>query len=144
MMALAVTLLGIFASDYPVVAEKSLFLRERMVNLRIAPYLASKLVVYGGLAMLSSLLLLIIVSFGVRLPTQGVMTWGPLELFISLSLTAIAGVTIGLVLSSIGRQVNAVTYAVLGVLFLQIPFPGVLFKITGALHPRSMPTVTRW
>jgi hypothetical protein len=115
-----------------------------MVNLRIAPYLASKLVVYGGLAMISCLLLLIIVSFGVRLPSQGVITWGPLELFVSLSLTAIAGVTIGLLLSSLGRQVNAVTYAVLGVLFIQILFPGVLFKMTGALQPLSMLTVTRW
>src|SRR5260221_14662374 len=102
-----------------------------MVNLRIVPYLASKVVIYGGLAMLSSLLLLIIVSFGVRLPSQGVMTWRPLELFISLSLTAIAGATIGLVLSSIGRQGNAVTYAVLVALFLQTLVPGVLFTKTG-------------
>ncbi len=144
MMSLAVTLLGIFASAYTIVEEKSLFLRERMVNLRIAPYLTSKVVVYVGFAMISCILLLIIVSLGVQLPDKGVLTWGPLELFITLALTVLAGVSIGLLLSALVRQVNAVTYAVLAVLFIQILFPGVLFKMEGALEPLSKITITRW
>jgi ABC transport system ATP-binding/permease protein len=144
MMALSVTLLGIFASAYTIVEEKSLFMRERMVNLRIAPYLGSKVVVYGGLAMLSCVLLLATVWTGVVLPGQGLITWGPLEMFITLALTALAGVSIGLVLSAMSRQVNAVTYLVLAVLFVQILFPGVLFKMDGALEPLSRITITRW
>jgi hypothetical protein len=144
MMSLSVTLLGVFASAYTIVVEKSLYLRERMVNLRVGPYLASKVLVYGGLSVLSAALLLIIVGLGVRLPDQGVTMWGPLELFISLALTALAGVSIGLLLSAINRQVNAVTYLMLGVLFIQILFPGVLFAMTGALEPLSRLTITRW
>jgi ABC-type multidrug transport system ATPase subunit/pSer/pThr/pTyr-binding forkhead associated (FHA) protein len=144
MMSLAVALLGIFASAYTIVEEKSLFLRERMVNLRIPPYLTSKVVVYAGFAMLSCILLLIIVSLGVQLPAKGLLTWGPLEMFITLALTAIAGISIGLLLSAFVRQTNAVTYAVLGVLFVQILFPGVLFKMEGALEPLSKITITRW
>jgi ABC-type multidrug transport system ATPase subunit len=144
MMSLAVTLLGVFASAYTIVVEKSLFLRERMVNLRIAPYLASKVIVYGGLAVLSAALLLIIIALGVQLPEHGVFTWGPLELFITLALTAFTGVSIGLLLSALNRQVNAVTYLMLGVLFIQILFPGVLFKMEGALEPLSRLTITRW
>ncbi len=144
MASLAVTLFGIFASAYTIVAEKSLFLRERMVNLRIAPYLASKVIVYSVLAMISSFLLLITLSIGVRLPDQGLITWGPLELFITMTLTAIAGVSVGILLSALNRQVNAVTYAVLALLFVQILFPGVLFKMDGALEPISRLTITRW
>lgn len=144
MMSLAVTLLGIFASAYTIVEEKSLFLRERMVNLRIPPYLTSKVVVYAGFAMLSCILLLIIVALGVQLPDKGVITWGPLEMFITLALTAVAGVSIGLLLSAFVRQTSAVTYAVLGVLFIQILFPGVLFKMEGPLEPLSKVTITRW
>jgi hypothetical protein len=144
MMSLAVTLLGIFAAAYTIVEERSLFLRERMVNLRIGPYLISKVVVYGGFALISCLLLLVTVFLGVQLPGQGLITWGPLELFITLALTAIAGVSIGLLLSALVRQVNAVTYAVLGVLFIQILFPGVLFEMKGPLEPLSRITITRW
>jgi len=144
MMSLAVTLFGIFAAAYTIVTEKSLFLRERMVNLRIAPYLVSKAVVYGALAIFSCLLLLITFSLGVRLPDKGVLMWGPLEIFITIALTAFAGVSIGILLSAISKQVNAVTYAVLGILFVQILFPGVLFDMKGPLEVLSRMTVTRW
>jgi ABC-type multidrug transport system ATPase subunit len=145
MTSLAVVLLGLFTAAYTIVEEKSLFLRERMVNLRIPPYLTSKVVVYGGLALVSSLLFMITLSFGVRLPAQGIFLWGPLELFITLLLTAIAGISIGLLLSAVTNQVNAVTYLVLAVLFVQILFPGVLFKMEGPiLDPLSRLTITRW
>ncbi len=145
MMSLSVTLLGIFASAYTIVEERSLFLRERMVNLRIPPYLLSKVAVYGGFSLISCILLLVTVALGVQLPAKGVLLpWGPLEMFITLALTAIAGVSIGLLLSALVKQVNAVTYAVLAVLFIQILFPGVLFKMEGALEPLSKVTITRW
>ena len=65
-------------------------------------------------------------------------------MFITLALTAIAGVSIGLLLSALVKQVNAVTYAVLAILFIQILFPGVLFKMEGPLEPLSRITITRW
>jgi ABC transport system ATP-binding/permease protein len=145
MISLAVVLLGLFTSAYTIVEERSLFMRERMVNLRIPPYLSSKVVVYGGLALVSSILFMLALSVGVRLPDQGIITWGPLEVFITLLLTSLAGISIGLLLSATSTQTNAVTYAVLGVLFIQILFPGVLFKMDGPiLEPLSRLTVTRW
>ncbi|MCE7946431.1 MAG: ATP-binding cassette domain-containing protein [Chloroflexi bacterium CFX4] len=143
-LALAVALFGVFASAYVIVVEKSLFLRERMVNLRITAYLASKFSVYGVLAVLSCVVALLLFSLGVMLPTQGILMNGFLELLITMALTALAGVSIGLLISALNRQVNAVTYLVLAVLFMQILFPGVLFKMDGALEPISRLTVTRW
>jgi ABC transport system ATP-binding/permease protein len=144
MLALTIALFGIFASAYTIVTEKSLFLRERMVNLRRAPYLASKMIVYTGLALLSCVLLVVALLPGVRLPEQGLLLWGPLELLISMGLTAAAGVSLGILLSAMNRQTNAVTYAVLAMIFVQILFPGVLFKMEGALEPISRLTITRW
>jgi len=144
MTSLAVVLLGIFSAAYTIVEEKSLFLRERMVNLRLMPYLLSKLVVYGGFSLISCILLLIAISFGVRLPDHGVITWAPLELFITLALTSLAGVSLGLLISAVTGKIDAATYAVLGVLFIQILFPGVLFNMDGALKPLSQLTITRW
>jgi ABC-type multidrug transport system ATPase subunit len=145
MMSLAVVLLGLFTSAYTVVEERSLFMRERMVNLRIPPYLGSKIAVYGGLALFSSILFMLMLSVGVRLPDRGVFLWGPLEIFVTLLLTSLAGISIGLLLSAVANQVNAVTYAVLGVLFVQILFAGVLFEMKGPiLEPLSRLTITRW
>ncbi len=144
MLSLSVALLGIFAAAYTIVEEKSLFLRERMANLRIPPYLASKVAVYGGFTLFSCLLALAALALGVRLPAEGLILWGPLELFITLALTALAGVSIGLLISALNREVNAVTYVVLAVLFVQILFPGVIFQMDGVLEIPSRATITRW
>ncbi|PJF31419.1 MAG: hypothetical protein CUN51_03550 [Candidatus Thermofonsia Clade 1 bacterium] len=143
-LALAVALFGVFASAYVIVVEKSLFLRERMVNLRITAYLASKFLVYGTLAVISCVLALALFALGVELPSQGILMNGFVELLITMALTALAGVSIGLLISALNRQINAVTYLVLAVLFVQILFPGVLFKMEGALEPISRLTMTRW
>jgi ABC-type multidrug transport system ATPase subunit/ABC-type multidrug transport system permease subunit len=145
MLALAVTLLGVFASAYTIVAERNIFLRERMVNLRISAYLLSKIVVYGGLAVFSCVLLLVVLSFGVDYPPQGVLLpFGALELFVTLALTALAGVTMGLAISAFSRNLNGVTYVVLAVLFIQILFAGVLFNLGGLAEIPSRLTPTRW
>jgi len=144
MLALSVALLGIFAAAYTIVEEKTLFLRERMTNLRIPPYLTSKVVVYGIFSLFSCVLAMVTLSLGVVLPEQGLIMWGPLEIFITLALTSLAGVTIGLLISALNRQVNAVTYLVLAVLFIQILLPGVLFPMEGALEVPSRLTITRW
>jgi ABC transport system ATP-binding/permease protein len=144
MASLSVVLLGLFTAAYTIVEERSLFLRERMVNLRIAPYIASKLLVYGGLSLVASLLFLIVLGIGVQLPAQGLFLPAPLELFITLALTALAGVSLGLLISVLTDKIDAATYAVLAVLLVQILFPGVLFKMDGVLKPLSQATLTRW
>lgn len=144
MAALAVTLLGIFASAYTIVEERAMFMRERMVNLRVLPYVISKAVVYSGLSIIACALFLAALSVGVRLPERGIILPGVIELFITLALTAIAGVSIGIFLSAISNQINGVTYLVLGVLFVQILFPGVLFEMQGGMKTVSQFTITRW
>lgn len=144
MTSLSVVLLGLFTAAYTIVEERSLFLRERMVNLRIAPYIASKLLVYGGLSLVASLLFLIVLGIGVQLPAQGMFLPAPIELFITLALTALSGVSLGLLISTLTDKIDAATYAVLAVLLVQILFPGVLFKMDGVLKPLSQITITRW
>ncbi len=65
MLSLSVALLGMFATAYTIVEEKSLFLRERMSNLRVGPYVLSKVLVYGAFALVSCLLALLTLAIGV-------------------------------------------------------------------------------
>jgi hypothetical protein len=59
-------------------------------------------------------------------------------------LGALAAIMLGLFLSSIAPNSNTVAYLILGVLFLQILFAGVLFELPGVSSNLSKITLTRW
>jgi len=143
-LALASVLLGLFASVYEIVKEWSVYQRERMVSLRIIPYLASKLVVLGAFAFIQCFLLMLVVSFKVKFPMAGVLLPGPLEIYITLVLGTMAAIMLGLLISALVPNTNAVIYIVFLVLFFQLIFAGVLFDLPGITKPLSSFTFTRW
>lgn len=143
MLALAANLLGVFAASYEIVKEGPIYQRERMVNLKIWPYLLSKLFVLGLFGALQSLLLLWVIGFGLEYPTQGVLLEPRLEMFITLFLATLASICLGLLISAAVNSRNAVIYIILLVLFLQILFAGALFKLERA-EALSYFTTTRW
>jgi hypothetical protein len=144
MTALSVVLLGLFGAAYEVVKERAVYRRERMVNLRIGPYLLSKFVVLLGFAFIQCALLLGVLFLFVDLPTQGILMSGPLELYVTLVLTAAASILLGLFVSSITPSANAVIYLVLLAVFSQILLTGTIFKLPGPAKPVSYLMVTRW
>jgi len=144
MLSLAAILLGLFGSVYEIVKEWSVYQRERMVSLRILPYLGSKLAVLGGFALIQCLLLLLVVSIRVALPGRGVLLPGPLEMYITLVLGTVAAVTLGLLISALVPNRDAVIYLVFLVLFFQMIFSGVMFDLPGFTDKLSVFTFTRW
>ena len=145
-MSLASVLLGLFASAYEAVKERSIYERERMVFLGILPYLGSKVVLLSGFAAIQSLLFLLIIGRKLEFPPQGTFLFIPavLEIYITILLAAIAAIMLGQFLSSIAPNANAVVYMILGVLFVQILFAGVIFDIPGVANYVSKVTLTRW
>lgn len=144
MLALAANLLGMFAAAYEIVKEEPIYRRERMVNLQIGPYLASKLLVLGGFALVQCLLLLLIMRLKVQYPEKGLLLPAPAEMYITLFLAALAGSALGLLISSAVRSSGAVIYVVLLILFVQIIFAGAIFELPAAAKPISYMTATRW
>jgi len=144
MLSLAAVLLGLFAAAYEVVKERSIYLRERMVTLRLLPYLASKVTVLGTFALLQCLLLLFVTSWKVQLPKEGVFLPAPLEMYVTLVLGAIAAIMMGLLISALVPNTNTVIYVVLLLLFFQIIFAGVIFELPGVAGKLSTLTLTRW
>ncbi|MEM8857451.1 MAG: FHA domain-containing protein [Chloroflexota bacterium] len=144
MLALAAGLLGLFAGAYEIVKESAIYRRERLVNLRIMPYLSSKLVVLFAFAVLQCLLLLIVVAIRVDYPSAGVLMYAPFEMYITLVLATLASLCLGLFISSIVRSSNTVIYAILVIVFLQIMFSGAIFKLPAASEFISWATTTRW
>jgi len=143
-MALASVLLGMFASVYEVVKEWSVYQRERMVTLRIVPYIASKVVVLGIFALVQCLLLMLVIGLKVDFPTEGVFLPALAEIYVTLVLATVASILMGLLISAIVPNSNTVIYFVFLVLFFQLIFAGVMFDLPRVSYNFSGLTLTRW
>ena len=144
MMALAATLLGLFGAAYEIVKEAPIYRRERMVNLRIPPYLASKVVILLGFGLIQCALLLLVMRLRVAFPGDGVVLPAALEMYVTLVLATLASIALGLLVSAVVRSQGTVIYIILVVLFMQIIFAGAIFEIPAAARPLSYLTTTRW
>ncbi len=144
MIALAGVLLGLFAAAYEIVKESSIFQRERMVTLKLWPYLLSKVVVLSAFAVVQGFLLLLVVGLKVRFPAEGVLLPAVIEMYVSVVLGILVAILMGLFISAIAPNSNTVIYIVLLVLFYQIIFAGVIFELGGVAGQLSQATLTRW
>jgi ABC-type multidrug transport system ATPase subunit/ABC-type multidrug transport system permease subunit len=97
LMNIAAIWFGCSNAAREVVAEWAVFSRERMVGLRLAAYLISKLGLLGLIGATQCVLLLLIVRYGCPIEAP----WPPL--LFCLFLSAFVGTSIGLLISSLAR-----------------------------------------
>ena len=124
MVAATATWFGAINAARELVKELPIYLRERMAGLRLAPYLLSKLAVLTALCVIQTTVLLAIVSLRVELPRSGAMTWGPLELWVTLNLAAFAALGLGLLISASVSNANRAQSLVPIALIPQLIFIG--------------------
>jgi ABC-type transport system involved in multi-copper enzyme maturation permease subunit len=89
-------------------------------------------------------LLLLVLGLGLIFPGTGAILWAPPEYYVTLVLTGLASVALGLCLSALASSRDMVIYLVLIVVFLQIVFSGAIFELSPAARPLSWLTITRW
>ena len=144
-MGLEAVLTGLFVPSNDLVKERSIYLRERMVNLRVLPYLLSKGAVYSVFVVVQVVLYLVILSLGIDFPKNGLYMSGVLELFITLYLTMMAGIAFGLIISAVSRSTEMAIYILTMMLFFQFFFAGTVFDLRdNTFEPMSYLTTTRW
>lgn len=145
-IALAAVLLGLFSASYEIVKERSIYARERMVNLSIPAYLASKFLVLSSFALVQGVLLLGVLQLsGLDIPGgEGVFLPALVEIYVTVVLATIASIATGLFVSSLTPTRNAVIYIILLILFFQILASGGVFELSGFMEPVSRLNVTRW
>ncbi len=129
-MSFVAVLLGLNNSAREIVKEIQIYRRERMVNLGIMPYLFSKALVLGILCLLQCAILVIAVNVISPFP-QTVLLPPPLEIYISLALTSLVGLMIGLMISCLAANSDQANSIIPVILIFQILFSGVIFKLTG-------------
>jgi hypothetical protein len=147
MLATVAVWFGIINAAREITKESPIFRRERLANLRIGPYVLSKIAVLTLLVILQSALLLLLVGLKVRLPAMGVLLPGWLELYITTLLTSLAGLAMGLAISSTATTPDRAISIVPLALIPQILFAGVIFSLGDgftAQRALSWLTLSRW
>jgi ABC transport system ATP-binding/permease protein len=144
-MGLEAVLTGLFVPSNDLVKERSIYLRERMVNLKVLPYLMSKAAIYSVFVLIQVTLYLVILGLKVDFPNQGLYFPGVIEIFITLFLTMMAGISFGLIISAVSRSTEMAIYLLTMMLFFQFFFAGAVFDLRGnSFEPLSYLSTTRW
>ena len=127
-MGFAAVMFGCINGAREIVKEIPIYQRERMVNVGLAPYLFSKIVVLGALSLLQSAVLVFLVDMKAPLQ-QGIFLPPIVEISLSMALTAMAGLLLGLTISAIAPNTDRAMSFVPLILIPQVIFSGILFKL---------------
>ena len=107
--------------------EFPIFFRERLVNLRILPYVGSKVAVLGPVLILICILMLSVLRAFDRLPALGFETYA--EMSVTLVLSAFAALALGLLTSALVSRPEQATIAMPMLCFPQVLFSGAILPV---------------
>lgn len=136
--------LGVLNSIQEICKERTIYKRERAVNVKIVPYIASKLFVLGIVCVIQSILLVILTSFVVDLPDISIISNLQLELFISIFLVNFASVALGLFISTFFKDPDAAMTMAPVILVPQLLFTGLVFELKGMGDVVSSLALSKW
>lgn len=134
---------GLSSSLQEIIKEAPIYIRERLVNLRLLAYLGSKVIVLSGLALLQSLLITAVILIGFKDPQPEIMSWF-LGVNITTFLTLLTCISLGLLVSAAVKNSSQANSALPLLLLPQIIFSGVLFKMEGFASKFSWLMLSRW
>ena len=127
-MAFAGVMFGCLNGVRSIVREAPIYRRERMVNLGIAPYMFSKIVVLGIFCFMQSAILVYLVNLKAPFH-QGIFLPVLAEVYITIALTTFSGLMLGLAISAIAPNSDRAMSFVPLVLLPQVIFSGIIFNL---------------
>lgn len=135
--------LGLSDSIQEISQESAIYFRERLLNLGLIPYLGSKLLVRGAIALLQTILITVSILIFFQTPDSTVISWS-LGLAITTFGTFIASKSLSLMISACVTETNQGTNILPLVMIPQIIFSGVLFQLDGLSKAVSWLMLSRW
>lgn len=121
-----------------IVKEGEVYKRERLVNLRLFPYIMSKIWVAALLALYASIVYTAVHYFAFDMPGGSTEF---IQIYISMALATMAGMMLGLFSSALAPNANSAPLIVVLFMLPQIVLGGALVPLPDAV---SAPTSTRW
>lgn len=143
-MAIVAVWFGVSNAAREITKELAIYTRERMANLGILPYVSSKVAVLTGLCVVQTLILLSMVLFRTGIPDEGLIFGPVVDMYVTLLLTAMAGVATGLLLSSLVANEDRAMSMTPIILVPQMLLSGVMFKLVGWKVILSWVTLSYW
>lgn len=135
--------IGLSTSLQEIVKESAIYMRERLVNLGLFPYLGSKLLILGGLALLQTVLMVAAILIGFKSPQPELIPWA-IGVAISTFLTLFTSMSLGLLVSALVKNSSQANSSLPLLLLPQIIFAGVLFSMEGVGRVISWVMLSRW
>jgi ABC-type multidrug transport system ATPase subunit/pSer/pThr/pTyr-binding forkhead associated (FHA) protein len=127
-MAFSAIFFGCINAAREIVKEAPIYRRERAVNLGILPYLFSKIVVLALLCLVQSAILVLCVSIPDPITTS-IFLPPVIEVYITIALTSLAGLMMGLMVSALVPNTDRAMSIVPLLLIPQIIFSGTIFPL---------------
>jgi ABC-type multidrug transport system ATPase subunit/pSer/pThr/pTyr-binding forkhead associated (FHA) protein len=128
MLALIMVVFGLINASREIVKEQAIYRRERAVNLGLAPYMVSKIVVFGILALIQSASL-VLISHLIEPFEQGVFLPVLLEIYITLALAGLAGTMLGMVISAAAASEDMANSLLAVAIMPQVIFSGIVLPL---------------
>lgn len=141
LLAVFAIMVGAYSQMREFVKEQDIYMRERLVNLKILPYVMSKIWVAALLALFQALMYLIMRYLAFKMP-GGVIEFG--LLYMTLVMATMTGMMIGLFASALSPNANSAPLVVLPFVVLQILLGGALIPLPGGGQIVSAITASRW
>ena len=138
LMTIYGVMIGGLSQMREIVKESDIYKRERLVNLKIAPYVLSKIWVAGLLALYQTFCYVGIRYIAFDMP--GGFTEAAL-IYLSLALATMAGMMLGLFASALAPNANSAPLLVILLMLPQIVLGGALIPLPDTI---SSLTATRW
>ncbi len=143
-MAASVTWFGAINAAREVVKEVPIFRRERLAGLRVPSYLLSKILVLGLLCVLQTSLFFAAIVAKVDIPREGVVTNGYAEVSLTLLLTCLASLGLGLLISALSPNADRAQSLVPIILIPQLIFARVGEESHEAVQIIAYSSISRW
>ncbi len=143
-IALVAVLVGSLALMREIVREADIYRRERMIGLKLLPYIASKVCLGIVLAVYQAAVFLAFKFWSVDFPVD---THTRVAMYITLFLVTLAGLIMGLLISALSPNQNVAPLLTILFIVPQITFSGVLVPLEslGSVGQFiSQLTITRW
>lgn len=134
LMIIGSAFMGMAVSIRDLIGERTIFHRERAVGLSPGVYLVSKLVVYGCLVTVQSVILVALITLRKPAPTTSTLLGsGTLELVVACALCAFAAAALGLVFSALVTSSEQVMPILVVAIMGQMVLSGGLFPLVDRL-----------
>jgi ABC-type multidrug transport system ATPase subunit len=127
-----------------IVKERPIYRRERLANLRIGPYVLSKVAVLAALNLVQTVLYVAVFELWTGVPADGVLLPAWLELMATVWLTGVAGAAMALFISAAAANLDLALSITPSSIIPQMLLAGALFALPAQVDVLSNATIGKW